>query len=84
MSNYPPGVTGNEDAFGPRAEFETEAGIDYACEECDAPAPETVLRSVWSSGVDDSWECEKCSHLNVRDVFEDEPELDADWGDEPW
>ena len=80
MSNYPPGVTGNEDVFGPKAEYLVDAGDDYECRNCDAPSPDKVERAVWNSGADDSWVCEECGHFNQVDVEPDEPDYDADWG----
>lgn len=82
MSNLPPGVYGNEDAFGPQAEYDVEADMTYVCEDCPVPSPTVVTRSVWSAGATDEWLCAACGHSNSVDVYE-EPETDygdADWG----
>lgn len=72
MSNYPPGVTGFEDAFGPQAEYDVEVPDGYECRDCDEAPIGTVLRSVWSSGAEDYWVCENCGKENTRDVEREE------------
>ena len=77
---YPPGVSGNEDAFGPRDEFDIEADDLYECENCSAPAPEVVTRVRWNSGIEDCWDCPDCGHENCHEVYEDDgPDPDEDW-----
>lgn len=79
MSNLPPGVSGNEDAFGPREEYDVEAGLLFECEECHTPAPEVITRLVWTSGAEDVWDC-VCGHQNSRAVEEESSFDDPDWG----
>jgi len=79
MSNLPPGVSGNEDAFGPQAEYDTEADLTYVCESCDAPSPEVITRVVWNGGAEDVWDCPECGHSNTRTVEEESCFDDPDY-----
>lgn len=79
MSNLPPGVYGNEDAFGPQAEYDVEADLTYVCDSCQKPSPKTITRIVWSSGAEDLWDCE-CGHQNSRVVEEESSFDDPDYG----
>ena len=84
-SNLPPGVSGNEDAFGPQDEYDVEAGLDYVCEDCPTPSPTVVTRTVWSGNMTDTWDCPGCGHTNCVDVYpEPEGDPDADWGLGGW
>lgn len=66
MSNYPPGVTGNEyEIVGPDREFETFR----ECESCEIVSWVDVTGYGW----EEWWRCPKCQHENTR-VLDSEPD----------
>ena len=60
MDNYPPGVSGNEDEFGPQEEEEFEAV--HTCEVCGHVSEVLVVRQTYSSGTVEYWDCPRCFH----------------------
>lgn len=67
LSNYPPGVSGNEDAIaGPKREYEDERG----CKECGWYG--TVVVVEWSDCS--VWECEECGAEWVVGAFDSDGE----------
>ena len=80
QDNLPPGVTGNEDVFGPKSEEEVTAR--HTCSECDLEDDVLVTREVYNTGVVDYWTC-VCGVENNADVeIEDDYYGDVDWGDD--
>ena len=79
MSNYPPGVTGNEfEIAGPDREYSAERECDrvFGCGE---------ISTVWVIGYRDEewWDCPKCLHENTMyvepDYHPDLPDDIPDW-----
>lgn len=83
MDNYPPGVTGREDAImGPLSESESEQEEVCPDEECDFKGTVVVSFRSWSDGmVDTSWDCPKCGRENENEFFNepDYPDFDDDY-----
>lgn len=74
MSNYPPGVTGFEDHFGPSAEVEEP--VDKQCEDCEWDGSVVALRQYWNSDITETWSCPECG-VEHEDVLElPEPDFD--------
>lgn len=78
MNNLPPGVTGNEDVFGPKSETDVQTTI--TCPECGFSGEVTATREVYNSGAVDYWECPECATEDHTDVEEestfDDPDID--------
>jgi hypothetical protein len=70
LSNYPPGVTGNE-PYLKGAEWEQE--LERYCEVCEENAgitspPQSGLAESWDGLV--SWTCDSCGHeVDITDEF---------------
>lgn len=81
QDNLPPGVSGHEDAFGPK--FEEEVTAWHTCSECGLEDDVLVTREGYNTGVVDYWTC-VCGVENSAEVeIEDDDYYgDADWGDE--
>jgi hypothetical protein len=63
--DYPPGVTGHEDAFGPEREYDDTFEVHHTCDEdrFDAPFEGEVFGTVrvWNeSGPDFLYDCPQC------------------------
>lgn len=77
MSNYPPGVTGFEDAIaGPRDEYDQTATVTHECDEDKFEAPfrgeVTGTVVVWSSPpAQFFYDCPQCGE--EVEVTEDDP-----------
>lgn len=80
MSNYPPGVTGFEDAFGPRFEHEEVRLVE--CEDCGWKDELPVLRQGWSTGMTDYWQCPGCQAEHDDDVEDEAPDYERERYDE--
>ena len=77
MSNYPPGVSGNEDAFGPQSE--DEVTVTVTCPSCDEDVTVSALRLTWNYSVEDIFDCPSCGAEEVSvEVFEE-----PDYPDDP-
>lgn len=78
MSNYPPGVTGNEyEIAGPDREFTDER----ECDHCDRLVTVDVVQYRW----EEWWTCPACGGDNQRvnePDFPDLPDDIPDWWDE--
>lgn len=69
LSNLPPGVTGREDAFGPRDEVDRVDEVE--CDECGWIGATGILRQSWENAVVDTWDCPECGHETEDDVTDD-------------
>lgn len=72
-SNYPAGVTGFEDAFGPRDEYDTTRavrGIEWCESAPDAWEDVEGTITVWSESADFTWECRHCKGEHTIPVEE--------------
>lgn len=65
--NYPPGVTGNEDVFGPNDETDYEA-VGQLCPNCEILVDVTVTRITWNYTVEDVFTCPGCEEEVTIDV----------------
>lgn len=62
MSNYPPGVTGNEDIFGPKREYEGR----HSCESCENICD--GMFQEWNYSL--TWTCVECTmEITVSDEY---------------
>lgn len=68
LSNYPPGVTGSEDAFGPKDESDQV----MKCDNCGISEMVTIERY----NEHYQWECEHCEHIHSWQIV---TEADWDW-----
>jgi hypothetical protein len=73
MSNYPPGVTGNEPMIAGVEESESVQELECGSDSCNAtyevPTTETHSHGIveWTA----SWVCNKCGESNTRDGWYD-------------
>lgn len=78
MSNYPPGVSGNEDAFGPQSEDVYEA-VGILCPACETLVDTSVTRLTWNYTIEDIFDCPSCGAEEVTI----EVEVEYDYPDSP-
>lgn len=77
FDNYPPGVSGNEDAFGPQSE-ETFEDQDINCPACGTDVRTDVVRLTWNYTVEAIFDCPACGAEEVTVQVEAE---EPDYGD---
>ncbi len=82
MSNYPPGVTGNEDVFGPKTE--QDVTIESSCYHCPWEGEVLATRVQWNFGGMHYFDCPQCGTENELEIPESDgwEAADEDWGDE--
>lgn len=68
-SNYPPGVTGHEDVFGPISEDVFED--DRECPECGYSGPCMVSRDRYDTACIENWCCGECGQDFEADITDD-------------
>jgi hypothetical protein len=73
MDSYPPGVSGNEDAFGPQSE-ETYEAVGQLCPHCENLVNTTITRTTWNYTVEDWMECPECGEESIAEVEVEEPD----------
>jgi endogenous inhibitor of DNA gyrase (YacG/DUF329 family) len=67
MSNYPPGVSGNEDAFGPQSEDVLD-DQEVVCPLCETAVKTQIVRITWNYTVEDWMECPECGKESTTEV----------------
>lgn len=82
MDNYPPGVTGTEDVFGPKEETEYD-DIRTCTDGCPFTGEVFIIRQIFSSEAVEWWDCPTCNrnHEHDMDLSEVYPEYDEEHTD---
>jgi hypothetical protein len=80
MSNYPPGVTGNEYAIaGPDSDWEEKMDVkceNDECEKVDEPQEVVVSGESYAGTNYYTWDCPLCSHAHDFEREEEGPDPD--------
>lgn len=81
FSNYPAGVTGHEDHFGPQHEEERTEQME--CAECGHIGDVVILQQSYTSSCVEIWECPACGNETetdiTQDLYEEHLERQAEW-----
>jgi hypothetical protein len=85
MSNYPPGVTGNEYAIaGPDTERDEDRDVTCGNAECDFSGTVEVMVTTFRRDAWCNWTCPACGADNQEDLpeVEDDRDYEPDYDDD--
>lgn len=67
--NYPPGVTGHEDVFGPNEE--REETDNRTCPDCGELNKVVVTTEYFTFNIEERWTCPGCGEEHAEDITDD-------------